>query len=238
MSVQKTRHLGAVTKSACTAVLSAALLVSLTAGTAGASHASQVAQAKKGLLVLSDLPKGWKTSAGSGGGGGNFPGASQLASCIGVATSVLVSNPPSANSKEFDSKDGDQSVNDSVAVYPSSKDARNQYLAFVNSKTPGCMAGFVNGGSVKKQIQSEVGSGATVGTITAVKAPAANFVKNAAALTLNVPVVTQGLTVPLHITLVLGVKGKEAYQITLTSVGTSFPASLSKHLTSVAATRL
>jgi hypothetical protein len=238
MRNRDSRQAGPARRRFAAIALVAAVGVTALPGIAGASHASLVAQAKKGLLVLQDMPKGWTSSAGSGGGGGDFPGASQLASCIGVAKSVITANPPTANSKEFDSKNQYQSVNDSVAIYPSVKDAQAQVTAFANAKTPDCMAALVNTAASKKQIASEVGSGATVGNITAAAGPASAFAKGTAALSLDVPVVDQGVTVPLHLTLVVGVKGKEAYQLTLTSVGTTFPSSLSKRLTTLSAKRI
>jgi hypothetical protein len=80
------------------AVLAAMLAVGAQFSWAGASPASDRAQAKKLLLVLSDMPQGWHTEKGSGGSGsGNLPGASQLAACIGVPVSLLTAHPPEAD---------------------------------------------------------------------------------------------------------------------------------------------
>ena len=107
-------------------IVTVLLAVGLTLGTqvagAGASTASSKAQAKKLLLVLSDMPKGWKTEKGSGGGGSsNFPGATQLASCIGVPASLITSNPPEVDSPYYENKSGSLEVQDSVSVFPSAK---------------------------------------------------------------------------------------------------------------------
>src|ERR1700733_5194790 len=92
-------------------IVTVLLAVGLTLGTqvagAGASTSSSKAQAKKMLLVLSDMPKGWKKEKGSGGSGSNnFPGATQLASCIGVPASLITSNPPEVDSPYYENKSG------------------------------------------------------------------------------------------------------------------------------------
>ena len=70
------------------------------------------------------MPKGWKTEKGSGGSGSNnFPGATQLASCIGVPASLITSNPPEVDSPYYENKSGSLEVQDSVSVFPSAKTA-------------------------------------------------------------------------------------------------------------------
>jgi hypothetical protein len=77
------------------------------AGAGASSTSSAKAQARTHLLVLSDMPKGWRKEKGSSNSGSsNFPGASQLASCIGVPSSLITSNPPSADSPYFQNYDG------------------------------------------------------------------------------------------------------------------------------------
>jgi len=79
-----------------------------------------LALAEKALLVKSDFPKSW-TSTKSSNNNSSFPGAAQLARCIGVPESVVTSNPPTAYSPEFDSSNHLLSVDDSVSIYPSAK---------------------------------------------------------------------------------------------------------------------
>lgn len=81
--------LGMVTKTIITGLL-AVLGVFLFEGSASAanSHNAAMAKAKKALLTLSDMPKGW-TSSKSSANNSPFPGAAQLANCIGVPTSVI-----------------------------------------------------------------------------------------------------------------------------------------------------
>lgn len=87
-----------------------------------ASTASNKAQAKKFLLTLSDMPKGWKTEKGSGdNGSGSFPGAAQLASCIGVPSKLINANPPEVDSPYFENKSGSLEVQDSVSIFGSAE---------------------------------------------------------------------------------------------------------------------
>ena len=84
------------------------------------SKAADLALARKGLLVLSDFPSGWKASgkitSGSGSNSG-VPGA-KLAACIGVSKTVLETNWPTENSPGFDDPTGADSVSDQVEAFP------------------------------------------------------------------------------------------------------------------------
>ena len=199
-----------------------ALGLGLATGDAGASKSSTktaLAHAKKQLLKLSDMPKGWVSSKSSD-GGSSFPGQNELASCIGVPASTIKLNPPSSNSPEFGNKDETETVDDSISIFTSSKVAKSQYAAMANSKTPGCFAQILNGPS-KKQLSSNFGAGATVGTIS-VSRPSAP--RSFTGFTLTFNVVDQGQSIPVR----LG----------FTAVENPFPSSLYKHLTSVALARL
>jgi len=123
MKVGQVRRRGIVTRTGIAACLAGGLAMGLLAGTtvAASAHSSPlIGQAKRDLLVLSDLPSGW-TSTKSSNNNSSFPGAAQLASCLGVPKSIITNNPPTASSPEFDSKNHLQSVNDSVQIYPSAK---------------------------------------------------------------------------------------------------------------------
>src|SRR5215472_1140131 len=69
------------------------------------SSSSELAQARKALLVLSDMPSGWRKAKAP-----NNPnttvGDAQLAHCIGVAVSLITENPPSVNSPQFQNTAG------------------------------------------------------------------------------------------------------------------------------------
>jgi hypothetical protein len=217
-----------------TVVIASGILLGVLSTAAGAGAVS--AQAKKHLLVLSDMPKGWSTEKGTNNNSGsnNFPGAKQLAGCIGVPVSLITSNPPQANSPYFENKSGSLEVQDTVSVFPSAKNAQAQYRAIDNAKTPSCVASIMNTGTYKSQIAAAAGEGTEIGTITVTEASPANFASNTAGFTLNIPFTSQGVNVTAMITAVYFVKGKLGQQITFNSYGTTFPASISKHVTSEA----
>jgi hypothetical protein len=95
----------------------------------------------------------------------------------------------------------------------------------------------VNLAQFKSQISS-ASKGATVGTITVTRAKAANYASGATALTMTIPITDQGLAISAKLTEVFLVKGNLGQDVTFNSYGTTFPAALSKHLTSVAKSRL
>ena len=218
------------------------LSVVLTLGTqvagAGASAASSKAQAKKLLLTLSDMPKGWKKEKGSAGGGSsNFPGATQLASCIGVPASLITSNPPEADSPYYENKSGSLEVQDSVTAFPSAKAAQSDYDALANAKTPACMSTLMNG-SFKAQILASAGKGATLGTITVTRADPAEFANGSTGLVMSLPISEQGVSLTAVITTIYYIKGKFGQQIDLNAYGPAFPTSLAQSLTATALHRL
>jgi hypothetical protein len=223
---------------AANVIVVALLALGLTLGTqvagAGASAASSRTSAKKLLLTLSDMPKGWKKERGSGGGGSsNFPGASQLASCIGVPTSLISSNPPEVDSPYFEDKAGTLEVQDSVSIFPSARAATADLNALANTKTPACMTTLMNG-SFKAQILASAGKGATLGT----RFDAANFASGATGIVMSLPISEQGVSLTAIITAVYYVKGKLGQQIDFNSYGPAFPTSLAKSLTATALHRL
>jgi hypothetical protein len=207
-----------------------------TTGVAGAHSASALSQAKKELLVLSDMPKGWKSTKSSN-DNSSFPGAAQLASCLGVPTSVITDNPPSANSPEFDSKNQLQSVDDSVSVYPSAKAARADFASLANSNTPSCLTTVLNG-TAKSALVAQFGPKASVGNITVSRFPATALAPHNANFVAFMPVTTQGVTLNVELIVVDFVRATVEQTVTMTSVQNPFPTSLAKHLSTVASGRL
>jgi hypothetical protein len=215
-------------------VLASGLLLCAVAGAAGASASQQKAQAQKTLLVLSDMPKGWTGVKHSSSGGGNFPGAKQLASCIGVPSNLITSNEPQVNSPNFTSKDQTLEVDDNVSIFHSSKVANTQYAAISNAKTPACMASLMNG-SFKSQIVSGAPKGTSVGTISVVHAASQ---KGTTAFAVGASITSGGVTLKLNMIMVFFIKGQLGEQVTYYGYGIVFPASLASHLTSVAVGRI
>jgi len=219
--------------------LSGGLAMAVLAATPGvvlAHPSSPLGQAKRSLLVASDLPAGW-TSTKSSNNNSSFPGADQLAGCLGVSTSLITSNPPTANSPEFDSKNQLQSVNDSVSVYPSAKAAHADFASLADSKTPSCLTQVLNG-RARSALASQLGSGATLGTVLVSRSTASEFAPGSANFTAFMPITTRGITLNLQLTVIDYVKGRNEQTVVLTSVQSPFPTSLARHLTTVAVGRL
>lgn len=219
-------------------IFAVGLVVSAAGASAGAGTPSSVAQAKRHLLVLSDLPRGWSVEKGTGGSGsGGIPGGSQLAACIGVPASVINDNSPSSTGPYFQNKDQSLEVQDSVTVFPSATYARRELAAMADPKTAGCIAAYMNG-SGKSSIAAQVGKGATVGTVTASPIDPQVYGPGVVGIVMSLPITYQGVTVNTQIISVNGVRGRLGQSVTYNSYGVGFPASLAKHLDSVALSRL
>jgi len=215
------------------------LVMALAAGpadAAGTHDARQVAQAKKGLLVLSDMPKGW-TSSKSSDSTPPTPGAAQLASCLGVPIGVINDVPPTAYSPEFASKNSLESVDDNVSVYPSAQAARTDFAAFAGSKAPACLSANLNGPS-KTGLESSFGAGVSIGTIDVTRTPAADYAPHTTNITIFFPVTTNGATHNVESTEIVFVKGSEEQTVTTYSFQPPFPTSLARQLTKVADARI
>ena len=239
MAIQWRRGLRSSSRVAYGLCLSAGLALAMLAVTPGAADArpsSSLDQAKEALLVASDLPAGW-TSTPSENNNSSFPGATQLARCLGVPTSIVTDDPPTANSREFDSKNQLQSVDDSVAVYPSAKAAEADHASLANTKAPSCLTQVLNG-SARNALASQFGSEATLGTILVSRSPASEFATGSANFTAFMPITTHGVTLNFELTVVDYVKSRYEQTVVLTSIQTPFPATLARHLTTVALARL
>jgi hypothetical protein len=219
-------------------LVSSALVLGARFDGAGASTASNKAQAKKDLLVLSDMPSGWKVEKGSSGNGSNnFPGAKQLASCIGVPSKLINSNPPEVDSPYYKNKSGSLEVQDRVSLFATAKVALAELAALANTKTPACMTTIMNG-AFKTKIQASAGKGATVGTITVTRADAAIFGKGTTGVLISLPISDQGVSITANILVVYYVKGALGQQIDFNAYGSPLPNSVAKALTTTAINRL
>jgi hypothetical protein len=218
-------------------LLAAALLGATQTGGAGASTASNKAQAKKYLLTLSDMPTGWKAEKGSANNGsGSFPGAAQLASCIGVPSKLINSNPPEVDSPYFENKSGSLEVQDSVSIFGSAKVAKAELSSMANSNTPSCMTTLMNGAFKAKLSGSS--NGAKVGTIAVTRLAPETFRSGASGLVVSIPVTDQGVSLTAVVELVYYVKGKFGHQLSFNSYGSPFPAATANSLASIAFNRL
>jgi hypothetical protein len=230
---------GRAVRAGAAALTVGALLLGLTAttaGPAGASSSSLKTQAKKALLVKSDLPSGWTSSPGSS-GGGTFPGATQLAKCLDLPVSVINANPPTVSSPDFSSKNGLLSVGDSVSIDASTSIAKMDFDSLADSQAPACLTAAFNG-PARSELSSGFGKGASMGTVTVSRTPSSDFGPHTAHVTLFVPVTQSGTTLNLQLTLVDYTKGRLEQAMYFSAVESSFPSSLSKHLTTVGDRRL
>jgi hypothetical protein len=210
---------------------------------AGASQASstQLTQAKKDLLVHSDFPSGWSVqgsvTTSAGGGSSTFPGGAQLASCLGVKESLIDVNTPSADSPSFQTKGGAYSVDDSISLFSSTKLADEANAAISSPKVPGCMTTVLQG-PARQSIVGSAGQGVTIGTISVVAVPHAGLPGHASGFTMSFPATDDGVTVNSTISVISVLRGKTGSQLTFEAVGKTFPASLERHLVSVATGRI
>ncbi len=205
-------------------------------GPAGGSQSSAQAQAKRALLVRSDFPSGWSSQGKvttSNGARNSFPGASQLASCLGVSESLIQAKTPSADSPTFGTKNGAQTVTDSVSVFPSAHFASQESAAISSTKVPGCMTSVL-AGPAHQAIVNSIGSGATIGTIAVTAVPSSDLAAHASGFTMSFPVTSGEVTLQASISIVSMVRGKTGSQLTFESVGTPVTPSLMRHLVSVA----
>jgi hypothetical protein len=202
---------------------------------AGASSLrNELRQAHKALLVLSDMPAGW-TSKKSSNPNSNV-GDAQLAHCIGVPTSLIAENPPSAYSPEFQNRSGSLTVNDQVTVFPSAKNAAAELATVANPKTPGCMTQLASG-PLKAKLFGKTPAGVTLGTVL-VSATDRSAFPGTVGFSMSVPISEHGVTVNVTTTELFAVKGRLGHQITFTSASEPFSIGREQHLASVAVGRL
>jgi hypothetical protein len=215
------------------------LTLGVAAGAAGASTGAVVAQlsslsaqAKQALLVKSDLPKGWTAPKGTGNQNA-LPPSSQLAQCSGIALSLLEENPPQVFSPDFASKDQSLEVDDIVSEFSSVADAKAQFAAMANPKTSGCLNQLAT--TDKSLFLGAVPKGTTVGAVTITPGPT---IAGTASFMTHIPISTEGISITATSTEVVFVHGRLGQMLTFYGYGPLFPASLERHLVSVAQHRL
>jgi hypothetical protein len=205
---------------------------------AGASsRAASIAQARKVLIVRSDFPAGWTTSASDN--SNDTTGNAQVAACLGVPVSVVNYNPPSAYSPDFNYASTDASVSDDVSVYPNETTLKEQYSLYSSARTPACFAHAFNTPSVKRTLEKQIGTGAVFGTATAKWLSKPDIGDQVTVLQLQVPFTAHAKSYVISVTLVTMVSKLVSAQLTFTTLDDlAVPASLVSHLESVTAERL
>jgi hypothetical protein len=234
----KRHHWAARSGVALTALGLAATAIVPGAGAGAArsrSGSSEIAQARKALLVLSDMPSGWKSTRAPN-NPNSTAGDTQLAHCIGVAESLISENPPSVNSPQFQNRPGSLTVNDNVTVFSSARNALAELGTAANKKTPGCLTALARG-PLKKQLFGNPPKGVTYGTplVSATDPTAFPFT---AGYSISWPAVTNGETVNVTVTQLFAVKGRLGQQIVFTSFGSSFAIATEQRIATTAVERL
>lgn len=156
-----------------------------------------------------------------------------MAQCAGISVSLLNENPPQVTSPSFTSNDQSLEVDDFVSEFTSVADARAQFAAMANPKTPGCLNQLA--ATDKSLFLGTVPKGTTVGTVTVTPGPA---IPGTASFVQHTPISTSGLSLTVTETEVVFVHGRLGQQLTFYGYGPTFPASLERHLVSVAQHRL
>jgi hypothetical protein len=202
---------------------------------ASSSGSASLTQARKDLLVLSDMPAGW-TSTKNTNTGNTTVGASQLAVCVGVPTSLISENPPSVNSPQFQNSSGTLTINDNVTVFPSAKNAQAELGTVANKKLPACMTAMASG-PLKTKLFGKSPKGVTYGTplVSATDSSAFPFT---AGYSMSVPAHSNGEIVNITVTQLFAIKGRLGQQITFTSLGQPFSITATQHISTEAIQRL
>jgi hypothetical protein len=238
----ETRHgrgipAGAVAVVIATALLGASALVTLAPAqpaSAGASP-SQLAQAKKALLVLADMPSGWVKAKNTS--SSTDVGNAQLARCIGVAEALVAENPPSVNSPQFQNRQDTLSVDDNVTVFPSAKNAAAELALASNPKMARCLTQIASG-PLKAKYFGKLPKGVSIGSPLVSPIAESAFGATTHGYSLSVPVTTRGVTVNVTATEVFAVKGVLGQQVTFTSFGAPFSIAAEQRITAAAVRRL
>jgi hypothetical protein len=199
------------------------------------SRSGELAQARRALLVLSDMPSGWESTKAPNNPNSTL-GDTQLAHCIGVNVSLINENPPSVNSPQFQNRTGALTVNDNVTVFSSAKNALAELGTVANKKTPGCMTTLAQG-PLKSQLFGKAPKGVTYGTplVSATDPTAFPFT---AGYSMSVPAISHGQTVNITVTQLFAIKGRLGQQIVFTSIGPSFPIATEQRIAAAAVQRL
>jgi hypothetical protein len=232
--------LGALATGVAVVVVAAGGL-GLGTGTAGASGGGgALAHAKSQLIAHADFPKNWTANGtvttSNGSGQGSFPGADQLAGCLGVPPKVLTLNTPSATSPTFQTTDGRNSAQENLSVYPSAKVAAQGYRALASTKAPACLTTLFQG-SGKSELENALGHGIALGAVTVTPVPRSVLGSHATGFVISFPASAQGQTFHAAISIIDVLRGKLGAQLMLSAVGGAFPAGLEKHLVAVAYAR-
>jgi len=205
---------------------------------ATASTKSDVAVARKALLVRSDFPKSWTTFPS---GGNSELGNAQIAECLGIAKSVVDYNPPHANSPSFTNGNRGWSVDDDVAIFPSAKIATQQFNIYGSRESVSCIGRAYNYATVKAAFARQLGRGFTVNTIVARALPKPTTLDESSAFELHFQITDAGkkLSINSEIVTIMSRSRNEGAQLQfVSSLGNAFAQSFEANLVTLTVRRL
>jgi hypothetical protein len=210
------------------------------AASASASGSTQLpaalkAQAERSLVHSFDLPSGWVAGTAVA-TSRTSPWSRQLAGCVGVPARIARIEPTKFSSPSYGSADHTAAVEDSVSVYPTAAEARAAFLAMANGKTPGCM-NRIGSQALRASVQSEAGSGATVGAVSIAALAPGSYLRGQTGYTVTIPLVSGDRQLTITSTAIQFVHGRFVHQLTFNGNGVAFPALLQVHLTQLAEAR-
>jgi hypothetical protein len=205
---------------------------------ASASGSAALAQAKKDLVVRSDLPKGWSKESGTANTqNGEFPAGLEFGQCLGEPAN-FPSAPPEADSPYYQNTDGSLEVQDSVTVFHNAAQATSSFEALANPKFAGCATTLLN-----DYLSANQPKGASVGTVTVSSPLGSKYGVGTNGFVTTAPITSQGENVNDITTTVFFVHGAVGQQIDFDiyappGSSAAFPAALIRQVTAVAAKRL
>jgi hypothetical protein len=219
------------------------LALTLAGGTAGASSSATkkaLAQGKSRLIAVSALPGHWTSSpygsgSESGGGGGSGGGLAGAAACNTPEPGVD-QNPPTVESPYFDEKKTEIEVQEEIDVYPNAKQASTD-LAFSRSAAAlQCFSQYFN--ASKGSLAKEIGSGATVGTVTDQSVPVPSYDNGTSDIRILIPVSVEGGSLTLYFDFLTMVKGQYEAIIDESNLSGPLPSKLAVSVAKAVAHKL
>jgi hypothetical protein len=219
------------TTSRAATAASKAVAASYVASTAASQPTQNVAADRAigqgALLRLSDFPTGWTAEPNES----NPKGAAALASCLGVAPSLLFGKPTRVDSPKFKHSGGD-TVENSVAVEPTTAIAKEWIAAYKQERAASCLETAIT--TKLKESAAEV----TYGKATVAPMSFPSYGEELVAYRITVPAKGEGTSIDIYLDGVLMRVGRGHTSLDFTSSLTPSESVQEEHLTSVTAGRL
>jgi hypothetical protein len=237
----------------------AALLVGPFVGRAAATQSNPspapseralLAEARKDLLNLSELPAGWTVQKGSGNSGnsgnsgdtGNSGNGQadegyemlvRVSSCAGIPRSPFDANPPTANGKTFQANDQTIQVNDEVGVFGTAAQARRFSAVWANPKVAFCLALTLSKGSGHSFLGLTKGMKLGQSSGSVLEPPETQGGESGIALVM--PITYRGITLKANMTIADAARGRLSHLMILISFVGRAPGRFQGHLLSLIA---